>query len=582
MKFEDVKSIGGKTKFIFNAPKWWVGALIMASLSALFGNIVWGKEGILRGLLIFGVSSYIGTVLSMAYARCIKELYWAKTDILLSITSISFSMIIYALLKFIAIYVQINMSYGLILAITMPIWLRHVYISSIIIYGQKRSLPISIMYPSLIFLFMSIYVKNWDVIYLFTLSSAASIFFSGLFLRSMDDPMRSVLGIGGLKFTMRVVEHYKEKSRKGREKLEAIFDGFGEAARVQFNTVSFARGGKLVGTLLVHTAHPGPFGEVGGADMPSKLVRITGLENLITPHGASTHDMNPTSEREVERLGKAVKKSLPGKEVLASEPVRTSSGKVKVLAQRFGDTLMAIETSSPYGTEDIDPSVAYALNEKVKNFGFESLIFIDAHNRFENKAEETKIQSRKYLEIEKAIIEAANILKKSRLYPVKVGFGDDRSLDIEHGLAKLGVTCLILEVNEKKAGYIVLDGNNMGGGLRERIISEVGKGLDFVEVMTTDNHYVNRISGGKNPVGEFGGHEKIINACKNAVERAKENISPANLMVSGGETEIRVFGPNRSAYLFCVPRSLLSCGKYASILSVTSLILADLALAMLI
>ena len=62
------------------------------------------------------------------------------------------------------------------------------------------------------------------------------------------------------------------------------------------------------------------------------------------------------------------------------------------------------------------------------------------------------------------------------------------------------VQVLVTEVDGQRTAYVVIDGNNMAQGVREVLLEQILKIVDNAEVMTTDSHVVNTISG-KNPVG---------------------------------------------------------------------------------
>ncbi len=585
MRYNDVKSITGKTRFVFDSPKWYVSATAVAIISILFGIIILGfsEDSIIAGFVLTGIPAYFSALLSLGYARAVKNRYWAKTDLLISVSGISISLVLYVLALAISRFVNIDMKYALVISLSVPLWVRHMYFSSVTVSGQIKALPLSISYPTMIFISMYLYFPSlYDCISLFLASCASALFFSAILLAALDAPMRNVLGVGGLEFTRWTLEHYKEKSGQGHDRLEEIFDRFGEESIVHFDTVSFMKDGEIDAAIAVHTAHPGPVGDVGGGDLPGKLSKITGIDRLITPHGASTHDTNPTTEKEVVKLGRAIKKGLKGKESRVSEAIRLKEGEISLMAERFGDALLIVETSSPEGTEDIDPGIAMALNEKVKQMGYERLIFIDAHNSFDSNTPETKIQSPKYFEIERAVIRAAEILKDAKLHPVRAGFGQDRSLGMEDGVAGMGVQTLVLDVNGKKVAYVTIDGNNMEPGLREKILSELKIYVDHIEVMTSDNHYVNWTDTGKNPVGYRGRHKEIIASCKKSLEAAIDDMHPVKVFVAGGSVMIRVFGPSRSSYMYCVPRAIDGFGKYVAFLSLAGMLLTDILLAMLI
>jgi putative membrane protein len=110
-----------------------------------------------------------------------------------------------------------------------------------------------------------------------------------------------------------------------------------------------------------------------------------------------------------------------------------------------------------------------------------------------------------------------------------------------------GITVIVVKVGEQKTAYVVIDGNNMVSGLREKILSSL-KSMDISEgeVFTTDTHSVNAVilsDRGYHPIGEAMDHEKLIGYIKEAtlaavsdLERAKaaaRSITVPNVKVIG-------------------------------------------------
>ncbi len=582
MKHIEVKKLGMNTRFVFAAPKWYWSALLIALMSAFLG---------IPGLFILAFPAYMSVVLSHMFSRLAGVRYRIKTELFLSLfqTIMVEALYLLSLLLFsLGLISSEHLRSALLLSLALPIWLRHTYLSSIIATETRKSIPLTLSYPISSIIFLSLPLSPFPLnilafqakFALYILFIALSVIFSHIFLRAMDAPLKRVLDVGGLEFTRWVVEHYKERSESGKRKLEEIFRRLGEYARIDIKTVSFWRDG-LSGLLTVHTAHMGPFGEVAGSDMPRKISKMLGCENFISPHGASTHEMNPVDIKEVEKIADAVKSASEGKSVQVSQSVRID-GKVRVMAQRFGGYLLVIETSYPEGTEDIDPSVARLLEEKVKSLGYEGLIFTDAHNCSSDHADETLVYSEKYPHLEKSVMAAAEKLKASPLHDAKVGFGNFTGLDIEHGIGPLGIKSVILEVEGQRTAYIVIDGNNMERALRDKILRAVEKYADNAEVMTTDNHYVNRVYGGTNPVGKKGRHGEIVKGCVSSVANAVKNAERREIRVGRREIKIKVFGHGSPVKMMVMPEFVSAMGKTLAFLNILSLVLTDLLLAILI
>jgi putative membrane protein len=257
-------------------------------------------------------------------------------------------------------------------------------------------------------------------------------------------------------------------------------------------------------------------------------------------------------------------------------------GKVKVMAQRLGNYLLIVETSHPDGTEDIDSAVAEVLDEKVKGMGYKGLIFIDGHNCSSEHADETFVYSEKYVDIEKVVMSAAEKLRDSELYRAKIGIGKSKRLGIEHGIGPMGIISLVIEVDGQKTAYIVIDGNNMVRELRDMVLKKARELVDNAEVMTTDNHYVNRVDGGSNPVGKKGGLGEVANACVETLKDAISDLEDSDMLLGSAKLKLRVFGHGTPVKLVAVPESVSAMGKTLAFLDLLSMILLDVLLAILI
>src|SRR2546427_622670 len=69
---------------------------------------------------------------------------------------------------------------------------------------------------------------------------------------------------------------------------------------------------RIVALLVATHAHPGPFGRVGGSDLPAKLRAALGDVSpvVMVPHGPSTHDYNPSTSNEVMKIAATVRSLL--------------------------------------------------------------------------------------------------------------------------------------------------------------------------------------------------------------------------------------------------------------------------------
>jgi len=150
-------------------------------------------------------------------------------------------------------------------------------------------------------------------------------------------------------------------------------------------------------------------------------------------------------------------------------------------------------------------------------------------------------------------------------YPIRMGWAYDPIDDIEikDGIGESGVKIMITEVNGQHMLYVVFDGNNMLQGYREEIFEAVHDEypqIDMIEVMTTDTHMVNTISGGGLTVGTKHG-ELLIQHVLNLIHDAIEDMEEVSVASATARVNIKTFGPNNSTELVTTISSIVSVSK---------------------
>ena len=85
---------------------------------------------------------------------------------------------------------------------------------------------------------------------------------------------------------------------------------------------------------------------------------------------------------------------------------------------------------------------------------------------------------------------------------------------LKDGMGTGGITAIVVNVAHQKTAYVVVDGNNMVSGLREKILSAFDSaGFQMSEVFTTDTHAVSAVvvgPRGYHPVGEAMNPDRLI------------------------------------------------------------------------
>jgi putative membrane protein len=166
------------------------------------------------------------------------------------------------------------------------------------------------------------------------------------------------------------------------------------------------------------------------------------------------------------------------------------------------------------------------VREEAKKLGLDFTIVVNAHNSLTSSV---KIEA----SIDMLRDVASKCLQKAisqESYSFEVGTATVYPLEftLKDGMGTGGITAIIVRVAQQKTAYIVIDGNNMVSGLREKILSALSSaGFEESEVFTTDTHAVSAVVVGRrgyHPVGEAMDHETLINQITNAAQKAAGNL----------------------------------------------------------
>ncbi len=382
----------------------------------------------------------------------------------------------------------------------------------------------------------------------------------------IERPLYRAFRIRGLAFINAFIAHMTDGS-KGMEKF---FRDIGEEIFVPQVCLFFRRTkGKEI-LVTIPNLHPGPMGEIGGGNLP-KIVHDSFTEETLVPHGCATHDFNLVAESEIAKVIDAVNATrnslayLPG----AGKSGRVRTGSVNILYQRFSDTVLMVATRSPERTEDLDYGIGMAVMSEGHRY-FPHVGFVDAHNCMTDLSSPIHLgtlTSSEYLDAARKVFDRT---RESAIVPFRAGVSHCKlPFSREQGFGDLGVQVLVVEVAGQKTAYVLLDGNNMARGAREQLLEQILTIVDDAEVMTTDSHVVNTITG-KNPVGQNVPASVIAPLVLDAVKEAVDDLSDATVAGSTAQCEhIVVFGSTRIT-------------QFASTVNAILIFIAPLALAFLL
>ncbi len=346
-------------------------------------------------------------------------------------------------------------------------------------------------------------------------------------------PLVDNYGVSGPDVFRAFLEHWVQGGDAGRDEIEDFFRVFSEPAFAKAEVIAFREkgGGPPIATVVVPSLHPGPWGELGGSDMPRKFTRAFKGEHgeVFTFHGASDHDNNPVDLKEVQKLSHHMKGALEGLDKWtdkASPVIRVDDG-TSAIAQAFNGAVMAAQTSAPSPTDDVDGAAGHVIDLEMERAGASPGTFIDCHNCLLPGVGHVPFGTPKARRIQERVGEATRKALEAESMGYRVGVGHVPNEGEFCSMGPTGVQALVVEVGDQTMAWILADGNNMERYLREKVRDSVMEKVDEAEVLTTDNHIVNVSVGGFNPVGMKDDHEAFVAACNEAVYKALANMKEA-------------------------------------------------------
>jgi len=370
----------------------------------------------------------------------------------------------------------------------------------------------------------------------------------------INAPLKRTYRISGTGFLNAFLAHLTD----GSKHLEDYFREIGEEAFVPQVSLFFRREDARDLIFTIPNLHPGPLGEIGGGNFPMEM-RNRFEEELMVVHGCATHDLNLVAADELNKVIDAINKTRESRvyQDIASRSNRVISGSVSMMYQRFGDTLLLVSTRSPEKTEDLDFSIGHAImcegHRITPNIGF-----VDAHNSIGDEIGVILPGTRIAHEYFTGALAAFDAWDTLPVAPFEVGYAHvPLPYAREDGFGDIGVQVMVVSVSDQKTAYVLLDGNNMNTGVRETLRSLVLSIVDEAEIMTTDTHVVNTISG-KNPVGYHVPVDEFSDFILEATELAIADLRPSTAAGTTASCEsVFVFGSNSIAQLASIANTIL-------------------------
>ncbi|MDI9437415.1 MAG: DUF2070 family protein [Euryarchaeota archaeon] len=593
-----VDNLMGLTKYLVVLPESNISILCMVFLGFLtgtmasylepginlFDSVVYGGSA---GFLIFGLMSIMAGALTQPWVNSLEGRHMKmKQSLFLALVTMLVVALVYLVGSLISTFTfnsyTINaLIYGCALAFALR---------TLVIWGTSnisflQSLPVAATQPVLILSMVLVLVSltsletNFGPFSILALVPKAIIAGAILilaiysFVLVIESPIKRNLGVGGLELLSLFIAHITE----GSDALENVFQDMGEPIDTLVGVVSFKGEEKVKGILISPCVHPGPVGSIGGGNMPTELAQHMDCFTMVC-HGPSTHDFNPVSAREIRKIEKVVRDALDEMEYSshATKFFRVRCEEAVLGVQYLGDNLLLLATFAPHGFDDIEFGVGLSLIKAAEGRdGVDNVVLVDCHNSFKGESGRVLAGNKEVFQLLCAV---ENIKRPEETGNVRMGWAHDplSHLDRKDGVGQSGVKAMVVEVDSQKTGYILLDSNNMILGFREELIEEVLKlGLDEVEVMTTDTHYVNTLSGGHNPLG-VKKKDEITAGVLGCVQKALGDLESVKVGCKTSHLSgINTLGPTQATELVTTISSIVAVSRiFAPLVLIVALLFA--------
>ncbi len=525
--------------FTFPTLKVLVSTLFLVSVggsSAVFAAVFGvGKglyAGITFGLLVLALPTLIADILIGAFVTKGDPVFTLRRCIGLSIFICSSWVIVAVsggLLQSI-LNLPRALDYASVFAVAPITSLRFLAFSTVSPLNRWKTALATLIHPVLYLFLMTTYWNIWSPSLLLNtfLSTVTLLIATLIFIHFVDNHGKKIAGVGSVSLLRDFVSNWVAGLTTP---LEEKFEKMGSYTDISVALLSFQSQGSTRALMVVPTFHPGPFKNLGSSDLPH-AIQISLEERfgatVAVPHGASGHELDLTSRAQCEKVLRETLNLAQFNDYFkeATRMVRVEHDGAKATCQLFGECALVTITCAPKSMDDVPREAGLSIVETGKRLGAREVIVVDAHNSI-GRAKEVPTLSDEELEALKSAAEEAikSALNEPHL-PFRVGASKvlPQEFSLTQGMGPCGIATIAVVTGGQTVSYVIVDGNNMVRGLREKILESIkGLGIDDGEVMTTDTHSVNAVvltERGYYPVGEAISQDKLIAYIKRSVSEA--------------------------------------------------------------
>ena len=374
-----------------------------------------------------------------------------------------------------------------------------------------------------------------------------------IFLRSLDKIGNRLNGVPALPLFKAFMLNWVVAAN---DPLEAHLEKMGVNEDIDVTLLRFDASTPKA-AIIVPLVHPGPFKNIGSSLLPSLLKKhfeeAYGCQTC-TPLGLLGHELDLASQTQnfkvITQIIEAAK--FETTETLASPLVQVSEGYATASCQVFGNTAFLSFTLSPKTTEDLPQELGQTVQKEAQKYGLTCTLVVNCHNSLTDVIDTIEHLAEFEAAASKCLQKVASMPRK----PFKIGSSTvyPKDFSLKEGMGTGGITAITVQVETQTSAYIVIDGNNMISGFREKVLSALNaSGFDASEVFTTDTHAVSALVTGRrgyHPVGEVMDQDKLTRYIIEAAKEAVTNLESAKVGCKHFIVpNIRVIGGSRIASL---------------------------------
>lgn len=502
---------------------------ITAGLSTFFLFLTFEglTNGLLLGVTLFAANFLVDLVVSKLVLK--DPIFVLRRTAVLSL----FGWIFWFL--FIALGVILGVTFGVawwvklcLLGFATLVTLRTVVFLTTTPVSVSRRLAAILLQPLACILPFAVYwlqlnVALTDFLPFIAISPVVACGFAFAFIRVLDRLGQKTYGVSSIMLFRAFMLNWVAALNAP---LETFFERMGEDEDVEVSFLKFDSS-KPKAAIIVPLVHPGPFKNIGSSLLPSVLKHEFEQKygcDACVPLGLLGHELDAASQAQNHKIIDHVLRNAQFDASIdkATPFVRVSEGFVSASCQVFGKNAFLSFTLAPKTTEDLPQELGSIVREEAEKHGLDYTIVVNAHNSLtENVNIEASLETLRDVAskcLEKAVAQPS--------YPFEVGTATvyPKEFSLKDGMGAGGITAIVVNVANQKTAYVVIDGNNMVSGLREKILSALNStGFTESEVFTTDTHAVSAVvlgHRGYHPVGEAMNHDTLISYIKEAASTA--------------------------------------------------------------